>query len=122
MSEFKALNGHIHNRNKGMISCGECGRVLAELGDNLKGFSLSFSCKCGSLCKVDYFKTRRKDEEHRAILETGRVVCPCCGNVVFNLFPENIRNFTIRAVCKCGGKLYGIKEHSYAAERIKEYI
>ena len=122
MSTTNLINSNLHNSNKGMLICKDCGRVICNISDNLHCYKISYICKCGSMgsAEANLVKLDISDSSY-AVLKDNHIICPCCNSLLLALIPENYINIAFRIKCKCGHTINKFKNYSDINRRLFEY-
>ena len=122
MSTINLMNSNLHNSNKGMLICKDCGRVICNISDNLDCYKISYICRCGSMgsAEVNSVKLNIADSPS-AVLKGNHIICPCCNLSLLALMPENYINIAFRIKCKCGHTFNKFKNYSDINKRLSEY-
>lgn len=114
---IKTLDGyHYHIKTKDntaetlggkILLCGDCGRVIARLGDSVCGYWVRFVCQCGKSCRIsensDEIKAAAKKHSAKALYKTrDGLFCPKCSSRLFVLRKTVMPKISLYLKCSCG--------------------
>lgn len=122
MNKVNLINSNLHNSNKGLLICKNCGRSICNIGDNLNCYKISFICSCGSMGSAE-LNTPKHDFSNTssAILKNNHIICPCCNSQLMALSHENFINIAFRIKCNCGCTFDKFTEYTDLNKRLSEY-
>lgn len=89
------------------ILCGNCGRIIAEAGDNADGFKGTFVCSCGHCGHINrnfsdtISPERSKAFKHPYKTDDG-IFCPKCSGRLFAQSKHNFAKLSVYLKCTCG--------------------
>ena len=114
---IKTLTGyHYHIKTKEntaetiggkVLLCGDCGRIIARLGDSVCGYWVRFVCQCGKSCRISENANEIKDaaQNHRAkapYRTKDGLFCPKCSSRLFVLKKSVPPKISLYLQCSCG--------------------
>lgn len=122
MGKTTLSNSFLHNTNKGLLNCKNCGKLICNIGKEIIAYKISYICTCGSMgsAEYDFHKPKLYDDSY-AILKNNQLICPRCGTTLLTLYDGSYVNFAFRIKCRCGHTLNKYKSMSSVNNRLKEY-
>ena len=84
-----------------LIACYECGEALIMMGRKTADYKIAVYCRCGG---VEYREKGIRLEENGgiALKEGDAYICPQCGEILFEIKEEAVRNTGFKVRCACG--------------------